>query len=80
MKHKLLISFALLFLFIDNIGVAQHDNNTNTISESDLKFAEMIQKQHSNAKFNIYTPLDGIYTPFDKNSIPGLLPEIIIKP
>ena len=57
-----------------------HDNNTNTISESDLKFAEMIQKQHSNAKFNIYTPLDGIYTPFDKNSIPGLLPEIIIKP
>jgi len=52
-----------------------HDNNTTTVSYGDVGLATEIQKLHPNAKFNIFTPIDGKYTPFDKNSIPGLLPE-----
>ena len=55
-----------------------HDNNTTTISYGDVQFATEIQKLHPNAKFNIFTPNDGKYTPFDKNSIPGLLPKFEI--
>ena len=32
MKHKLLISFTLLFLLIDNIGVAQQVTQTEAIN------------------------------------------------
>lgn len=51
-----------------------HDNNTTTISSGDVGFATMIQKLHPNAKFNIFTPIDGKYTPFDQYSVPGNLP------
>ena len=40
MKHKLLISFALLFLFIDNIGVAQQVTQTEAINAAAAKMSE----------------------------------------
>ncbi|MCK9618287.1 MAG: hypothetical protein M0R21_10695 [Lentimicrobiaceae bacterium] len=56
-----------------------HDNNTTTISPGDVGFATTIQMLHPNAKFNIFTPNDGKYMPFNQFSIPGNLPmfEII---
>jgi len=47
-----------------------HDNNTNIVSLSDVDLATKFPK----ATFNIYSPGNGKYTPFDKNSVPGLLP------
>ena len=56
-----------------------HDNNTTTVSPGDVGFATTVQKLHPNAKFNIFTPINGKYTPFDQFSAPGNLPifEII---
>jgi hypothetical protein len=58
-----------------------HPNNTSYISPADRKVAEIVQmNNNADAIFRVYTPLTGTYYPFDQNSIPGLLEEVIVKP
>jgi len=57
-----------------------HPNNTTTVSQGDINVATKVQSRFSNATFNIFTPGDSQYTPYNRFSIPGLLNEIIIRP
>ncbi len=57
-----------------------HPNNTSYISPADRNVAQIVQMNNNDAIFRVYTPLTGTYYPFDQNSIPGLLEEVIVKP
>ncbi|MDP4184003.1 MAG: hypothetical protein Q8862_02425 [Bacteroidota bacterium] len=58
-----------------------HPNNTSYISSADRKVAEEVQMNNNeDAIFRVYTPGTGTYHPFDQNTIPGLLEEVIVKP
>jgi RHS repeat-associated protein len=58
-----------------------HPNGSTTVSSGDVKVASNIQSRFPNATFNIYTPFNyRKYTPYNKDSKPGLLDEIVIRP
>ena len=57
-------------------GNHSHPNNTTTVSVGDLNVANNLQSKFPNALMHIYTPIDGVYTPFNRYSQTGLLPEI----
>jgi hypothetical protein len=57
-----------------------HPNNSITVSQGDVNVATKIQSRFSNATFNIFTPSNSKYTPYNMFSTPGLLQEVIIKP
>ena len=57
-----------------------HPNNSSTVSQGDVNVATKIQNRFPNAIFNIYLPKSNRYESYDKNSMPGLLEEVIVKP
>lgn len=44
----------------------------------DIANARLIHSQNPNVIFNIYTPSNGKYTPYDENTKTPTMPEIII--
>jgi RHS repeat-associated protein len=57
-----------------------HPNNTTTVSQGDINVATKVQSRFPNATFNIFSPGNSQYTPYNMFSVPGLLKEIIITP
>ncbi len=78
-------SQSFILSFVSNgvtVREANHDhpNNTTTVSQGDIRVATKVQSRFPNATFNIFTPGDSQYTPYNMFSVPGLLKEMIITP
>ena len=61
---------------VDNYigGDHSHENNGVTPSGGDVKYADQVSKKFPNAQFHLYTPVDGAFIPYDRNSDPHALP------
>ena len=56
-----------------------HPNGSKVVSDGDVNLARKLQSKFPNAKMHNYTKEAG-YTPFNRYSEPGLLPNPIVRP